>query len=196
MTDHLTDEQIMQLIYGEGADDCRKHLQSCSQCSERYGESKSALDMVNCIKVPEISPSEHTSMFDAAWRPSGLAQKKHSSGLVWSMVRHGLSFGVGLACGMALLAITMAQSNSSNSISVEDYNKYKLPVPTVLQGTTAGKVFSELENPVIVVRDLEDQETKKEEELETQKKEHPQTIRRSAIEGTTENGSIQIVWNL
>ncbi|MBN2329751.1 MAG: hypothetical protein JXR73_21600 [Candidatus Omnitrophica bacterium] len=181
---HLSDEQLAQLIYDCEDNGERDHLQTCRSCRKRYGELSAALDSARRLPVPELSAQERARMFEAAWQASELNQPERSSGLAWPILRHAVSFCAGLACGAALLLAIVSQSGAHGFLSAPqgEITRPKNPIPAMLSGTPAAKIYSELEDPVILI-----QESKEEDDS---------IQHRRVIEGTTENGAIQIVWNL
>lgn len=190
---HLSDEQLTQLFYrGESGERTQgdDHLQSCADCRERYAELADISALLDRLTVPSLSPEAKIACFESAWQSSGLERKRRRWEFVRPLLRYAFSFGMGLACGMALLAAiasqTEAQGNQSKNAPAAIAAPLKNPVPPMLSGTPAAKVYSELENPVIVEQKIE---PKKE-----SPKEKPSKQR--VLEGTLENGSVQIVWNL
>jgi hypothetical protein len=186
---HLSDEQLSQLFFGEESGESPQgdaHLRSCADCRERYAEIIELSAMLERLSVPPLSANDKIALFDSAWRSSGLARKKQRWEFVRPLLRHALSFGVGLACGMALLAVIASQTEAQSPMSINNQVSIpaqpKNPVPPMLSGTPAAKVYSELENPVIIEQ-KEEQNTK-------------QQSKQRVLEGTLENGSVQIVWNL
>lgn len=191
---HLSDEQLTDLIYGKESSelqDVRAHLQSCESCRERYGNLSEALDWMNRLPVPELSASEKTRMFEAAWQTPSFVPKKRSPGFIGAFLRHALSFSAGLTCGLILLAIAVSHTDAEvkNTEPPMEITQPKNPVPPMLSGTPAAKVYSKLENPVIVVRETEQEKT-------TQSKQSIVDTKRCVVEGTMENGSVLVVWNL
>lgn len=185
---HLIDEELAELYYEATSPELepqRRHLETCDECRERYDELAGALDLAKRLAIPELHPETKVETFERAWHASGRAERGWlvpRGGLVWALLRHSLSFGVGLAVGVALLASIPA--SPSKAIPSEEASM-RSPAQQANRtdmraGTGIEKVYSKLENPVIVVLEKESQ---------------PDRTKR-IVRGTVEDGSIQVVWNL
>ena len=85
---HLSDDRLAALFYGEAEDGDREHLKQCRSCSERYGELTESLEALDCITAPNLSAVDKRNHFDAAWRSSGLDCNQRSPGFLWPFLRH------------------------------------------------------------------------------------------------------------
>lgn len=52
---HVSEEEMVDLYYGEGANEVDAHLKACRQCSAQYAELKRSLDAISPIAVPPRS---------------------------------------------------------------------------------------------------------------------------------------------
>jgi len=200
---HLSEEEFVHLFYNNGDEgeneSFRRHIQQCPACRERYGDLTEALQALNRLAVPEQSLGHKIETFETAWRSSGLARKDRSSGFLWPVLRHAFTFSAGLACGMALLAATVVRS--APEIAKPDAppvaGTVAGTVPAMLGGTPAAKVFSTLDDPVIVILQGNAAEAPKQKSDKEKDGTRANRVQeRRVIEGTTDNGNIQVVWNL
>lgn len=53
---HHSDEELIELYYGEAARTAGVHLKNCEQCAERYSELKDALDALSAVEEPPPAP--------------------------------------------------------------------------------------------------------------------------------------------
>jgi hypothetical protein len=114
MMSHLTDEAMMELVYGEAEDAAalERHLDACGQCEEAYSVLRSDLAGVDRVEAPArddgygdrvwaaIAPAlpEYRPAFEPAYRPAHRQNVKQS---LWRL--HGLWKGLGYAAACALL---------------------------------------------------------------------------------------------
>lgn len=200
---HLSEDEFVQMFYGDGSesgnDSIRSHIQQCPACRERYGELTESLQALDRLEVPEQSAGEIIETFEAAWRASGLVRKNRSAVFLWPFLRHAFSFSAGLAFGMALLAVTVMRS--APEIAKPDTppvaGTVASTVPAMLGGTPAAKVFSTLDDPVIVILQENTAEAPKQKSNKVKAETQANRVQeRRVLEGTTDNGNIQVVWNL
>jgi hypothetical protein len=56
MRGHVTDDEVLDLAEGGGAEAARAHAEGCLTCSSRVGEARAALDVAVRADVPEPPP--------------------------------------------------------------------------------------------------------------------------------------------
>ena len=56
MSVHLSDDAVVDLALGEGADSGRAHAGACEDCALRVAEARSAVELAQGADVPEPSP--------------------------------------------------------------------------------------------------------------------------------------------
>lgn len=49
---HLSEEELVELYYGEGEDDASAHVKACGECGAQFAELKRSLDAMRPIDVP------------------------------------------------------------------------------------------------------------------------------------------------
>jgi hypothetical protein len=62
---HLGDEEMTELYYGEGASAAESHLRACRQCSAQYADFKRSLDSIGSVTEPQRSADYGDRVWDS-----------------------------------------------------------------------------------------------------------------------------------
>ena len=99
---HLSEEELIELYYGEGASAANTHLAACHECSAQYTEFKRSLDAVRPAEVPHRS----VEYSERVWRnlePRLVPYQKPKPG--WSRWSHWRGAVLAVGCGVLLAAV-------------------------------------------------------------------------------------------
>ena len=99
---HLGDEEMIELYYGEGASAYEAHLKTCQQCSAQYAEFKRSLDAIAQIPVSH----RNADYGDRVWsnlRPQLIPYQKRTAG--WRGWANWKTAAVAACCAIALAAV-------------------------------------------------------------------------------------------
>jgi hypothetical protein len=126
---HLTDEELVDIYYGERAEEpggadssARQHIASCVDCREAFAALKRDLNAVAVIE----SPARDADYGEAVWQSIAPQLTKYEPRrFVWSRLSAGLRIGIGLgfAAACALLvaggffAGSLWQSNHPHQVA-------------------------------------------------------------------------------
>jgi hypothetical protein len=99
---HLGDEEMVELYYGEGTSAHEAHLKACRQCSAQYAEFKRSLDAIAPISVPQ----RNAEYGDRVWtnlRSQLIPYQKRTAG--WRSWANWKTVAVAARCAIALAAV-------------------------------------------------------------------------------------------
>ncbi len=98
---HLSEEELIELYYGEGTGEASTHVRACRQCSAQYAEFKQSLDAIQPASVPPRS-TEYGERVWETLRPQLIPyQKKTGSWRSWT---HWRATALAVSCAMVLAA--------------------------------------------------------------------------------------------
>lgn len=98
---HLSEEELIELYYSEGAEVANAHLQTCRECSAQYTELKHSLEAIQPTAAP-LRSAEYGERVWANLRPRLIPYEKKAAG--W---RHGMwwkSAALAVSCAVVLAA--------------------------------------------------------------------------------------------
>lgn len=99
---HLTEDDLIELYYGEGASAANTHLRACRECSAQYAEFKRSLDAIHPASVPHRSADYGERVWQSLEPRLIPYQKTQSS---WSRWSHWRAAVVAVGCAMLLAAV-------------------------------------------------------------------------------------------
>ena len=98
---HLSEDDLIELYYGEGPDTETTHLRACRQCSAHFAELKQSLDAIRSPAVPQRS-AEYGERVWETLRPRLIPYQKKTAG--WRAWTQWRSVGLAVGCAMLLAA--------------------------------------------------------------------------------------------
>jgi hypothetical protein len=99
---HLSEDELIELYYGEGASAANTHLQACRECSAQYAEFKRSLDAVRPAVVPHRS-AEYGERVWQSLEPRLIPYQRAKSG--WKRLTHWRAAVLTVGCAMLLAAV-------------------------------------------------------------------------------------------
>jgi uncharacterized membrane protein YcjF (UPF0283 family) len=99
---HLSEDELIELYYGQGASAANTHLHACRECSAQYAEFKRSLDAVRPAVVPHRS-GEYGEHVWQSLEPRLVPYQKTTSG--WSRLSHWKAAVLTVGCAMLLAAV-------------------------------------------------------------------------------------------
>lgn len=184
---HVTEDQLVEMhVAPDAHTDLWEHVRVCPDCRHRSENLAAALDLAKGFQVPELRPGERMRIFEQAWAAARDGREDSAGSLPWfsfAFLRHAASFAVGLACGMGLLFALMSESSAENNkapVTEKPGAQQTAKIPEILCGSPGETVFSKLENPVVVIQPKPDTPGKNQ----------------RVLQGTMDEGRVQVIWNL
>ena len=99
---HLSEDELIELYYGEGTSAANTHLHTCQECSAQYAEFKRSLDAVRPAAVPHRSAQYGERVWQSLESQLIPYQKTTSS---WSRWTHWRAAVLAVGCAMLLAAV-------------------------------------------------------------------------------------------
>jgi uncharacterized membrane protein YcjF (UPF0283 family) len=99
---HLSEDELIELYYGEGASTANTHLHACRECSGQYADFKRSLDAVRPAAVPHRS-AEYGEHVWQRLEPRLIPYQKTKSG--WSRLSYWRAAVLAVGCAMLLAAV-------------------------------------------------------------------------------------------
>ena len=96
---HLNEDELIELYYGEGTGEADTHVRSCRKCSAQYAGLKQSLDAIRPAAVPQRSP-EYGEWVWESLRPQLIPHQKKSMG--WRGWAHWRVAALAVSCAMVL----------------------------------------------------------------------------------------------
>ncbi len=184
MNKHLQERELIQLYYEQDSSEYKHlhtHLETCESCRAAYDDLMHTLNLLHHHNEPQPSTNVHHDLFNRAWQSVAPKKQPQLWRLGGTLLRHGFSFAMGLTCGLMLLfsmpEFGNAKSVQKNTPTVESHTPKH--IPAFIKGTNSESIYQRLEDPVVVIHNHKDNEKSSE-----------------TIQGTIENGTIQVIWNL
>jgi hypothetical protein len=102
MWGHLTEESLLDLVFGKGDEGARRHAEECAACRARVADAQEALRAAEHADVPEPSPL----YWEAFRRQVGrrIEEEPAARPALWRFVPAFAALAATLAIGLALLA--------------------------------------------------------------------------------------------
>ncbi|WP_109489466.1 hypothetical protein [Occallatibacter savannae] len=98
---HLSEEEQIEMYYGDGSEEARKHLKVCQECAAEFAKFKRSLDAIKSEDVPQRGPDYGDFVWQAL-RPQLIPYEKKTTG--W----HGWSWWKLATAAAACLALMTA----------------------------------------------------------------------------------------
>jgi hypothetical protein len=76
---HLSEDELIELYFGEGASSANTHLQACHECSAQYAEFKQSLEAIRQAALPQRSVEYGERVWEAL-RPQLIPYQKRTGG--------------------------------------------------------------------------------------------------------------------
>jgi hypothetical protein len=98
---HLTENELIELYYGEGASAANVHLQACRECSTQYAELKQSLEAVQ----PAVTPQRSADYGERVWenlRQQLIPYQKKTAG--WRQWAQWKTAVLAIGCATLLVA--------------------------------------------------------------------------------------------
>ena len=76
---HLSEEEQMEMYYGEGSEAAKAHLKACRECAAEYVKFKRSLDEIKTEEVPQRGPDYGDFVWQAL-RPQLIPYEKKTAG--------------------------------------------------------------------------------------------------------------------
>jgi len=99
---HLTEDEMIELYYGEGAGPAGAHLNACRECSAQYARFKRGLDTIASAAVPQKSAAYGDSVWEAL-RPQLIPYQKKTPG--WRSWAHWRAAALLAGCAIILATV-------------------------------------------------------------------------------------------
>lgn len=99
---HLSEDELIELYYGEGASAANTHLHACRECSTQYAEFKRSLDAVRPVAVPHRSAQYGERVWQSL-EPQLIPYQKTKLG--WSRWLHWRAAVLAVGCAMLLAVV-------------------------------------------------------------------------------------------
>jgi uncharacterized membrane protein YcjF (UPF0283 family) len=99
---HLSEDELIEMYYGEGSSAADAHLKGCRECSAQYGKFKRSLDAIGSADVPQKS----ADYGDRVWqtlRPQLIAYQKKKA--AWASWTHWRAAAMLAGCAIVLAAV-------------------------------------------------------------------------------------------
>lgn len=101
MIKHLSEEELIDLYYGEAWQTASAHLQACRVCAAQYAELKQSLDAINTIQIPKKSAQYGEQLWGTLLPRLIPYEKKVSAWREWAQWR---AITLSLGCAMLVAA--------------------------------------------------------------------------------------------
>jgi hypothetical protein len=98
---HLSEDELIELYYGEGGSAANTHLQACRECSAQYAEFKQGLDAIRPAAVPHRS-AEYGERVWETLRPQLIPYQKKTGWRGWAQWK---AAALVIGCAMLLAAV-------------------------------------------------------------------------------------------
>lgn len=98
---HLSEEDLIELYYGEGSSAANFHVQACRECSAQYAELRQTLEAVDPATVPQRSADYGDRVWESL-RPRLIPYQKKSAG--WRTWTQWRAAALTVGCAMLLAA--------------------------------------------------------------------------------------------
>lgn len=99
---HLGDEEMIDLYYGEGTNASGAHLKACRQCSAQFADLKRSLDAVSPAAVPQRGAEYGDQVWEKLQSRLIPYQKKAAGWRAWANWRAGF---VAIGCAIVLTTV-------------------------------------------------------------------------------------------
>ena len=97
---HLTEDELIELYYGEGASGSNAHLKACRECARRYAEFTRSLEEIRPVAVPQRSADYGERVWQTLRTQLVPYEKKPASWRGWANWR-AATMAVGFALVLA-----------------------------------------------------------------------------------------------
>lgn len=98
---HLTENELIELYYGEDVSAANEHLQACRECSTQYAELKESLDAIQSAIVPQRSADYGERVWENLRQQLIPYQKKTARWHQWAQWKTAV---LAIACATLLVA--------------------------------------------------------------------------------------------
>jgi hypothetical protein len=96
---HLSENELIELYYGEGSGAASAHLKACRECSAKYAELKRGLDAIQLAPMPQRSADYGNRVWESL-RPRLIPYPKRLAG--WRAWAHWRATALAVSCAMLL----------------------------------------------------------------------------------------------
>lgn len=98
---HLSEDEMIELYYGEGAREAETHLKACRECSRKYADFSRSLEEIRPAAVPRRSADYGERVWEAL-RPRLTPYEKSAGSRGWAGWRGA---AIAVTCAMLLAAV-------------------------------------------------------------------------------------------
>jgi hypothetical protein len=98
---HLSEDELIELYYGENGNEANTHRRACRECSARYAELKQSLDAIRPAAVPQRSADYGARVWETL-RPQLIPYQKKAGG--WRGWAHWRAAALAVSCAIVLAA--------------------------------------------------------------------------------------------
>jgi hypothetical protein len=99
---HLSEDDLVEVYYGEGTSAANTHLRACRECSAQYAEFKQSLDAIRPAQVPARSAEYGAGVWEAL-RPQLIPYEKKAAG--WRGWAQWRAAALLVGCAILLVAV-------------------------------------------------------------------------------------------
>jgi hypothetical protein len=118
---HLTEDELIELYYGEGASAANTHLEACRECSRTYAELTRSLEEIRPVAVPQRSANYGEHVWETL-RPQLIPYEKKTAG--WHGWAAWRAAAMAVGCAMLLAAVFLGgrywERNTTKKANVAD----------------------------------------------------------------------------
>jgi hypothetical protein len=118
---HLTDDELTELYYGEGASTASAHLEACRECSRKYAEFSRSLEEIRPAAVP-LRSADYGEHVWQTLRPQLIPYEKKPAG--WRGWAGWRAAAMVVGCAMVLAAVFLGgrywERNTTKKAGVAD----------------------------------------------------------------------------
>ncbi|RJP22934.1 MAG: hypothetical protein C4527_20990 [Candidatus Omnitrophota bacterium] len=186
--EHPTHAELIDLYYEPDSSRSQavlRHLTACRDCRDEYDSLVLTLNQTNLHEVPALTTVEHAELFESVWNRS---KASRTSSLNWigfvmdRIQRPIVHFVAGLACGI-LLTVSIANGWLDTAVEAKAEPNIRWEsngLSQTVSGRMLEKIYPDIENPTISILNSSGNDSGSQ----------------KVLQGTMENGNIQIILNL
>jgi hypothetical protein len=131
---HLTEDELIELFYAEGASAATTHLEGCRECSRKYAEFTRSMEEIRPVTVPQRS-ADYGELVWKTLRPRLIPYEKKPSG--WHGWAGWRAAAMTVGCAMLLAAFLGGrywERNTTKKANVTDHPQATQRVVLVVLG--------------------------------------------------------------
>ena len=96
---HLSEDELVELYYGESTSEADAHLRACRVCSAQYAGLKQSLDSIQTEAVPQLSAGYGDRVWESL-KPQLIPYQKKAG--VWRSWTHWRAAALAISCAIVL----------------------------------------------------------------------------------------------